>query len=84
MILKKGKLLLEKQRKEVYIYTMILVVHKFRRKIVTPEMEQGIVTDYNEGMKTKDIFEKHGISRRTLYLILRRYLKEAPNAERNK
>ena len=37
---------------------------------MTEEMKNGIVSSYNDGMNTKDIAMKYGVSRRTVYRIL--------------
>lgn len=43
-----------------------------RRKYLTPLESEHMILDYNQNMPIKEICEKYGISRATLYNILKR------------
>jgi transposase len=54
---------------------------EYRMKYLTPEQEVAIVTDYNAGMKVTDIQKRHGISRVTIYNVLKRVVKKGGEKE---
>jgi len=45
---------------------------KWRRRVLTPEEIQHMILDYNQNMPIKEITAKYGMSKATIYNILKR------------
>ena len=53
-----------------------MVEIRYRQKNLTEEEKMRIVTDYNAGMKMRDICNFYAVSRVTVYRVLRTIVKE--------
>lgn len=54
------------------------------RKTQNAERDEGILADYESDIRTKDLMEKHGLSRASIYTIIReqhriKYYGQAPH-----